>query len=235
LLRECMSKKNNRIPILINTGKSFKKLFYVTFLKDGSIKLTFPKEAGYVIAGILDIAESHSGYNDYKLNKLDVEHTNPELTFHPGKGGVIHVSTDLGKFKEDAQILSYPNESGGLFGPLVQLIYPGDESYLDSCDQEKYKNKLIINTSKVKTGYSLEIWIHNNSAYSLPEDLPNRECLPKCAGYFKLNNLAGAKYACSFYLYPHKAEAKDTVPGIIVNVPNGKQQYIFEVKPIRSQ
>jgi len=220
-----MSRMNNCVPVIINNNNTRFKLFYINFFDDDSIKISFPRKEGYQVTGLANLPAIKPGYSQVKLDSLKDIHFNPRLTFHSGKGGIIHVSSDGGKFKKDLQVISYPNNTGGLSGPLSQISFSNLDKYLDVVEKLKYPNNLSINSDI--TGLNIELYLHTIGSYILPEDLPHREAIINPLGFTKIPNFSNGKYTISVFVseFPSKLES------IIVNIPNGTNQYAFEMKP----
>jgi hypothetical protein len=220
-----MSKKNYCVPIIANSKGVQYKLFYINFFDDDSIKISFPRKDGYKATGLADLPDLGPGYTQVELGSVKDEHYNPRITFHSGKGGVIHVTSDGGKFKQDLQVKSYPNNLGGLTGPLMQISFSNMSKYLDKIQKVKYPNNLSINTDL--DCLNIEIWVHPVGGFMHPDDLPHREAISNPIGFTKIPNPSVGRYTVSLFVseFPSKLES------IIVSVPNGTKQYVFEMKP----
>ena len=229
-----MSKSQLTTPILIEDNGKRYKFFYISFEKDGSIYLSFPRKKGYKVKKTKDIVFSIKGEAKVALEEIKESYVNPRISFHPGKKA-IHINCFDNAFKLDSPIQNMAENPGKLCIPFAQVIFSHSFDFLDEYQTDKYKSPLITQIIKQNSTASLnyEIWIHSLGTYIDPNDLPIREVRGKVVGCFRFENALLKDYTCTIVMYEISVEAQgENRLNIIVACFNADAQYAFELEAL---
>lgn len=231
-----MGMPNVITPVLIEVEETRYKLVYINFTRDGSIYILFPRKKGYKIVKEKNIPDDLIGKKDVSLKKVFETYDAPYISFHPGKES-IHVNCSSKTcYKIDAKVINMAENKKILAFPMCQIIFP-TFTYFDQYDSGKYTTPLVLNSKTLNpnVGLNLEFWIHPLNTYFELHDLPYHKIKQREMNFvnaMKFQNTFLKFYTCTLVLWEIPVNKKDdTVPGIIVSIPNKRQQYVFEMVP----
>lgn len=224
-------------PILIEIDQIKRRICNISFDKDGSIYLFFPRKLGYVVTVQTDIQLPIVGKRQITMSKGKFTKGTPYVSFHPKKM-CLHVNTQVHgeRYKTDVPILN--QGLNAVVFPLSQLFIP-TFSYFDIYKQKKTHGpplNLSSNVSNPTVSLNVSIWIHPKDTIFNFDEMPLKHVYDKefkVVGGMTFNHSTNNPYICTLLIAEAKqSEIKDGVkPEIIVSVFNDKQPYVFGLSP----
>lgn len=229
--------KELKTAILINRNNKKYKFIYLTFRDDGSIFLTYPRKNGYRVVSDTNITITPITKEEkIHLNRKDIKHYDPKISFHPGKQSIHLNSHPKRIFKTDKHVLQM-GENGSAF-PICQILIPFGAHYLDLfVPKKKYFKPLEITLPDTNATLSLLVWGHDSRFYLALDDLPFINKLKKISTTIiseKFVHPFLKNFTCSIFI--HDLGIREKVKGnpsksIITTIYNEDTPYIFELIP----
>jgi hypothetical protein len=220
---------NNTTPILIKLNNKKYKLMYITYEKDNSIYVTFPRKKGYILSEKDELEYRFKGENTIVLRKCEIEYESPKISFHP-RDLIAHVkSFDCNVVNKSYKLDNMSDDKNKFLIPFLQVVFPNNFDIFDEYIKEKYKDPLEIELKKSSDSFlSIEIFIHSNECYIFQEDLPLGE---KRILNWMLKYTSNYKYACTLVGSEIKNIESFNSNQINVVMNNNERALIFKLIP----
>lgn len=218
-------------PVLLKRDNKIIRLLNITYEKDDSIYITFPRKKGYTLYKTSE-KKYEKAYEivevKRKLQLTDEEYNMPKISFHP-RNNTMHVkSSDNKRVNSEYLLHNYSKDKRFLIIPFAQIIFPNNYEIFDDFNKTKYKDKIeisdIINNNEL---ISLEIFIHTQNSTITEDTLPyskNRK-FKYVVSYFGDN-----KYSCSVSISSLPASSNN-IPDILVAINTKYSSVLYSLKP----
>ncbi len=227
-----MVKKNLTTAILFKDKLIIKKLIYLTFAKDGSLYISFPRKNGYFVESSKSLSYDHftyKGYHKITLIKQKKEYINPKLSYHYSSS-ILHMTCFDGTIlQSDDKTLNL--SSNFQLIPLAEVLLPKSFDQFDDYGSNNYFQPLTIKFQEISNCLSLQFFMITKFVPIDLFDMPYINKMKKPSLYrFGNTNL---KYDCLLLisqLNSTQHSMKDN--GITIKINCDKKIYLYKIKPI---